>query len=117
MRGWQLEELDARLEKQVQETTLHLIVCNDVQYKMLKSKNVKIQHTRTPTHTNTHTHRHSLAGNGKTLSTQLQVENVLQFSFCIGLALICLYVAFENNVLMFDICIKSQCGDTSCMQM
>lgn len=43
--GGRESELDVRLEKQVQETTLHLIVCNDVQYKMLKSKNVKIQHT------------------------------------------------------------------------
>lgn len=41
--GLRESELDARLAKQVQETTLHLIVCNDVQYKMLKSKNVKIQ--------------------------------------------------------------------------
>lgn len=69
MGGGRESELDARLEKQVQETTLHLIVCNDVQYKMLKSKNVKIQHT--------HIDRD---GTRNDVGTDTS-GNVLQFSF------------------------------------
>lgn len=71
--GGRESELDARLEKQVQETTLHLIVCNDVQYKMLKSKNVKIQYTYRHTHIDRDGTRNDVGTDTS--------GNVLQFSF------------------------------------